>query len=79
MTETLSAGLLLLILLGGSGLGLFIRPLLSEQHRSQETAELVRLVVTMLMTFVALVLGLLTASAKASFDKVGNALTAGRR
>src|SRR5262249_8463238 len=49
-----------------------VRPLLSERHRSPETIEFVRLVVAMLMTFAALVLGLLTSSAKSSFDKVGN-------
>jgi hypothetical protein len=34
MAEVLNAGLLLLILLDSRGLGLFIMPLLSEQHRS---------------------------------------------
>jgi Protein of unknown function (DUF4239) len=72
--EFLDAGLLLIVLLGSSALGLVVRPLLSEAHRSRETTEFVRLVVTMLMTFVALVLGLLTSSAKASFDQVGNEL-----
>jgi hypothetical protein len=35
---------------------------------------LVQLIVTVLVTFVAVVLGLLTGSAKASFDQVGNEL-----
>ena len=61
-------------LLGSSALGLFIRPLLSERHRSREVIEFVQLVVAMLMTFAALVLGLLTSSVKSSFDKVGNDL-----
>jgi hypothetical protein len=74
MTPFLDAGLVLLVLLGSSALGLFVRPLLSERHRSREVIDLVQLVVAMLVTFAALVLGLLTSSVKASFDKVGNQL-----
>src|SRR5947207_15553739 len=62
----------LVILLCCSALGLLIRPLLSERHTSREVMDFIQLVVAMLMTFVALVLGLLTSSAKSSFDKVGN-------
>jgi hypothetical protein len=72
MTEFWDAGLVLVILLGCSALGLFVRPLLSERHRSREVIEFVQLVVAMVMTFAALVLGLLTSSVKSSFDKVGN-------
>jgi hypothetical protein len=68
MTELADAVLLLLLLMSGSALGVWVRPFLSDRHRSPETADLVRLVVTMLMTFAALVLGLLTNSVKASFD-----------
>jgi hypothetical protein len=74
MTAFLDAGLVLLVLLGSSAVGLYVRPLLSERHRSREATEFVQLVVAMLMTFAALVLGLLTNSAKSSFDKVGNDL-----
>ena len=70
MSELSDAGILSLILLGGSALGVLVRPFLSEHHRSQETTDLIRLVVTMLVTFAALVLGLLTSSVKASFDSV---------
>lgn len=74
MPVFLDAGLVLVILLGSSALAVFIRPLLSERHRSREVIEFVQLVVAMLMTFAALVLGLLTTSVKSSFDKVGNDL-----
>jgi len=74
MTEFWDAGLVLVILLGSSALGLYVRPLLSERHRSREVIEFVQLVVAMVMTFAALVLGLLTSSVKSSFDKVGNDL-----
>lgn len=70
MMQLLNAVLLVLILLASSALGLYIRPLLSERHRSQETLDLVRLVTTMLVTFAALVLGLLTTSVKGSRDTV---------
>jgi hypothetical protein len=74
MAQFLEAALVLAILLGSTAVGLFVRPLLSERHRSREAIEFVQLVVAMLMTFAALVLGLLTSSAKSSFDKVGNDL-----
>jgi hypothetical protein len=70
----LDAGVVLVILLGCSTLGLRVRPLLSERHRSREVIEFVQLVVAMLVTFAALVLGLLTSSVKTSFDKVGDDL-----
>jgi hypothetical protein len=76
MGQFLDAAVILVILLGSSALGLFIRPLLSERHRSREVIEFVQLVVAMLMTFAALVLGLLTTSFKSSFDKVGNDIRA---
>jgi hypothetical protein len=72
LTELLYSLLVFLILLVSAAAGLFVRPLLAERHRAIETVELVRLVVTMLFTFAALVLGLLTTSVKASFDAVSN-------
>jgi hypothetical protein len=74
LSELGGAALLLSLLLAGSGLGMLIRPLLSERHRSGETTDLIQLVLTMLVTFAALVLGLLTSSAKASFDQIENDL-----
>ena len=71
---SLDTAVVLVILLACSALGLLIRPLLSERHRSREAIDFVQLVVAMLMTFAALVLGLLTSSAKSSFDKVSNDL-----
>jgi hypothetical protein len=64
MTESLGAGLLFVILLGCGALGLFVRPFLSAAHRSRETTDFIHLVVTILVTFVAVVLGLLTTSAR---------------
>ncbi|MBP0588917.1 hypothetical protein J8I87_04105 [Paraburkholderia sp. LEh10] len=72
MRETLSALMVFILLLAGTGVGFFGKPYLPEEHRRHETLQLIQLVMTMLVTFAALVLGLLTASAKSSFDTVGN-------
>jgi hypothetical protein len=74
MTEPFEAGVVLLVLVGSSALGLIVQPYLSEHHRSRETMELVRLVVAMLVTFTALVLGMLTTSVKSSFDKADSGM-----
>ncbi len=70
MSELRDATILLVVLLAASAIGILARPLLSERYRSRETAEVMQLVVTMLVTFAALVLGLLITSAKSSFDTV---------
>lgn len=62
--------LLPLVLLLASGLGWRVQRSLSALHRSRETTEAIRLILGMLVTFAALVLGLLTSSAKAHFDDV---------
>ncbi|SAK60581.1 hypothetical protein AWB81_02011 [Caballeronia arationis] len=72
MTEIESAALVFVLLLASTGLGAIVRPLLPEEHKAQETVQLVQLVVGMLVTFAALVLGLLTASAKTVFDTTNN-------
>lgn len=76
MTEIGSAILVFVLLLGGTGLGVLLRPLLPEEHRKHETVQLVQLVIGMLVTFAALVLSLLTASAKTSFDTAANDMRA---
>ena len=49
-------------------IGFFIHSRLSETHRSQESIALVQITITLLVTFTAIVLGLLTTSVKAGFD-----------
>src|SRR5580698_9903896 len=68
MTELESASVVFLILLGATGIGVIVRPLLPEEHKATDTLQVLQLVVGMLVTFAALVLGLLTASAKTVFD-----------
>jgi hypothetical protein len=70
MREEWGSALLLVVLLGSSAVGMAVRPYLSERHWNRETAALVNLVTVMLVTFAALVLGLLTSSAKTAFDTV---------
>jgi hypothetical protein len=76
MTEFLTAALVVFVLLASSILGLVAHPLLSERHRSRELTEFVALVLLFLVTFAALVLGLLTSSVEASYDKIGADLNA---
>ena len=52
--------------------GLVLRGYLPERHRDRDTLDFVRLVVGSLVTFLAIVLGLLTASSKSHFDNVSN-------
>jgi hypothetical protein len=58
----------LVIFLAASALGFAVRPKLREHHKTRETMELLQVTVTMLVTFGAIVLGLLLTSAKANFD-----------
>jgi hypothetical protein len=72
MYEIGSALLVFALLLIGTGVGVMVKPLLPEEHKAHETVQLIQLVIGMLVTFAALVLGLMTASAKNSFDTVGD-------
>jgi hypothetical protein len=57
-----------LLILGGIFLGAFLRDRLPEHHLSKESEASVRLGVGVVATIAALVLGLLIAGAKSSFD-----------
>ena len=61
------------IFAGGMG-GLLLSPLLPTQHRSTETRDVVRLGMGMISVLASLVLGLLTASAKGTFDNADQQL-----
>jgi hypothetical protein len=68
MLEAGLATLFLGILAGGSAIGMWLQDRLQEHHRSRETTESIRMVIAMVVTFAALVLGLLVTSVKADFD-----------
>ncbi|HEY1234692.1 MAG TPA: hypothetical protein VGH22_15040 [Candidatus Binatia bacterium] len=53
---------------GGAMLGLLLRAVLPQHHLSKETQDIVKLGMGLVGTMAALVLGLLVASAKGSYD-----------
>lgn len=57
---------------GGALLGMFLRTILPEHHLSQDSKDVVKLGTGLIATMSALVIGLLIASAKGSFDTQGN-------
>ena len=61
--------LLLALLLGAAAAGYFVKTRLPERHRSRDSFELVQLSINLLVTFTAIVLGLLTTSVKNGFDQ----------
>lgn len=74
MTELTSALVLLAVLFVSVGIGVFVRSLLPERHRSSEALEVVQLVIGMLFTLASVVLGLLTYSVKSGFDQTSTDL-----
>ena len=60
---------------GGALLGMYLRTVLPEHHLSKESKDIIRISTAMIATLAALVVGLLIASAKASFDGKSSALT----
>jgi hypothetical protein len=68
MIEISVASLLFLLLLVSCAIGLVLQARLAERHRNRETIDAIRLVISILVTFTALVLGLLTSSVKTAFD-----------
>jgi hypothetical protein len=71
MNETAAACVLFVLLLASSMFGVRMQNRLAERHRARETVDAVRLVISILVTLSALVLGLLTSSVKTSFDEFG--------
>ncbi len=59
---------------GGTLFGMFMRNILPEHHLSDESKEAVKLGIGMIATLAALVLGLLVASAKGTFDTASTGL-----
>ncbi len=68
--------LLFLVLLASVAFGWAAQHRLQERRIPNETAQSIRLLMGMLVTFAALVLGLLTSSAKQRFDAYDNDLSA---
>ena len=77
MSTTVIGLVVFICVFGGALLGVYLRGVLPEHHRSAESRDLVRVATGLLATMTALVLGLLIGSAKASYDTQGNELTQG--
>jgi hypothetical protein len=60
------------VIFGGALLGAVVRPLLSEHHLHPDSRDVVKMATGLIGTLAALVLGLLIASAKSSFDQKTN-------
>lgn len=58
----------LVVLLCASALGMVLQGALRERHKSRETADHIRLIISILVTFTAVLLGLLISNVKSSFD-----------
>jgi hypothetical protein len=73
MQDPINSVILFAILCASSVLGFFVHPRLPERHRSPQSMALVQLAISLLVTFTAIVLGLLTTSVKEGFDAANNA------
>jgi hypothetical protein len=68
------SGIAFACILGGTFLGMILRALLPEEHLSADSKEVIKLGMGLIGTMTALVLGLLIASAKSSYDTQRNGL-----
>ena len=74
--SAIGIGLIVLVcVFGGSILGMFLHTILPEQHLSADSKDVIKLGMGLIATMSALVLALLTNSAKGSFDTQRNELT----
>jgi hypothetical protein len=72
MNALLISFLVFALIFGGALVGVVVRPLLSEEHLHPDSKDVVKMATGLIGTLTALVLGLLIASAKSSFDQKTN-------
>jgi hypothetical protein len=75
MSSIAISSITLAFICGGAALGMFLRATLPECHLNPESKEAVKVGTALVTTMAALVLGLLVASAKSSFDAQNSELT----
>jgi hypothetical protein len=75
MTALVIASIVFTCVFGGGLLGLFVRTYLPDHHLSEDSTGSVKLGAGLMATLAALVLGLLIASAKVSFDRLNDEFT----
>jgi hypothetical protein len=68
MNSAMMSLIIFVCVFGGALLGLLLHAILPEHHLSKETQDIVKLGMGLVGTMAALVLGLLVASAKGSYD-----------
>ena len=69
MNDLLISLLVFAVIFGGALVGMMVRPLLSEHHLQPDSRDVVKMATGLIGTLAALVLGLLIASEKSSFDQ----------
>ena len=74
MTSATVSLISLLIIVAAMLFGMFLRSLLDERHLSAASRDVMKLGISMMATLVSLVLGLLIASAKSTYDTVNNGI-----
>ena len=72
MKDLLISLLVFVLIFGGALVGMVVRPWLAEHHLHSDSRDVVKLTAGMIGTLAALVLGLLIASAKGTFDQKTN-------
>ncbi len=75
MASWVISGIVFACVLSGALLGLFVRTRLPEHHLGADSKDLVKLTMGLIATLTAMVLGLLVASAKSSFDTQRNGVS----
>jgi hypothetical protein len=75
MSSLIVASIVFVCVFGSGMLGLFLRSSLPEHHLSEDSTGIVKLGAGLIATLAALVLGLLIASAKVSFDRLDDEFT----
>ena len=72
MKDLLISLLVFALIFSGALVGAFVRPFLSEQHLQPDSRDVVKMATGLIGTLAALVLGLLIASAKGTYDQKTN-------
>ncbi len=72
MYDLLAACLVFVLLCASAALGMGVAKVLPEKHRGRDTFDLMSLVIGMMFTFAALILGLVTASVKNGYDSAAH-------
>ena len=68
MSQLLKALVVLALLCASAALGFLVRSRMPEPQRSTESTEFIELMIVLLVTIAAVVLGLQTTSVKSAFD-----------